>query len=48
MDEQIGQWHKDMERKREYYHIIFLKRLEIVLQERRGQVKTIMMDIFYY
>jgi hypothetical protein len=30
-----------MERKRECYHIIFLKELEILHQETRGQVNTI-------
>ena len=35
---QIGHRHEDVERKREYYHIIAF--LEILHQERRGQVNT--------
>ena len=44
---QVGQQHEYVEMKREYYHIIFsLKRLEILHQERRGQVKIIVMQLF--
>ena len=44
---QVGQRHEDVNMKREYYHIIiFLKRFEIVHQERRGQMKTIVMEHF--
>ena len=40
-------WHEDVKRKREYYQIIiFLKGLGILHQERRGQVKAIVMDHF--
>ena len=42
---QVGQRHEDVERKREYYHIIiFLKEVETLHQERRGQVKSIAMN----
>ena len=43
---QVDQRHEDMERKLEYHHIITLKGLEILHQERRGQVKTIVMEHF--
>ena len=44
---QLGQRHSDVERKPEYYHIIFSQKgLEIVHQERRGQVKNIVMEHF--
>ena len=44
---QVDQQHEDAERRQEYYHIIiFLKGLEILHQERRGQVKTIVMEHF--
>ena len=45
---QVGQRHEDVERKREYYHIIIisLKGLEILRLERRGQVKTLVIENF--
>jgi hypothetical protein len=44
---QVGQRHEDVERNWEYYHIVIsLKGLEILHQERRGQLKTIVMDHF--
>ena len=44
---QVGQRHEDVERTREYYHyIIFLEKLEIVHQKRKGQVKAIVMEHF--
>ena len=44
---QVGQQYEDVERKLEYYHIIIsLKELEILHQERRGQVKTMAMGHF--
>ena len=43
---QVGQQYEDVERKREYYHIIFS---EVLLhQERREQVKTLVMEHFTY
>jgi hypothetical protein len=42
---QVGQRHEDVERNWEYYHIVIsLKVLAISHQERRGQVKTIIME----
>jgi hypothetical protein len=39
--------HEDVERKREYYHIIiFPESLEILNQEKRGQMDTIVMEHF--
>ena len=44
---QVGQRHEDVERKREYYHIIiFLEIIEIIHQLRSGQIKTIMVEHF--
>ena len=44
---QVGQRHKDVKGKRKYYQIfIFLKGLQILHQERKGQVKTIVMEYF--
>ena len=44
---QVSQRHEDVEMKREYYHNFSpLKGLEIVHKERRGQVKTIVMEHF--
>ena len=42
---QFTQRHEDVEMKREYYQIIFSpKWFEILHQDRRGQVKTIVME----
>jgi hypothetical protein len=41
---QFGQQHEDGGRTQEYYHIIFfLKGLEILHQEKRGHVETIVL-----
>jgi hypothetical protein len=42
---QVGLRPEDVERKQEYYHIIILlKELRILHKERRGQVKTIVVE----
>ena len=47
MDEtQVGKRHEDVERKKTTTLSFFLKGLEILHQERRGQVKTIVMKHF--
>ena len=39
--------YEDVDRKREYYHIIFfLEGLGILHQQRRGQVKSVVMEHF--
>ena len=44
---QVEQRNKAVERKLEYYHIIiFLKGFEILYRQRRGQVKTTLMEHF--
>ena len=44
---QVGQRQEDMERKREYNHIIIFPEIhEIVHQEKRGQMKTTVMKHF--
>ena len=44
---QVGQRHEYIKRKREYYHIIiFPERIEILHQERRGEIKIIAMGHF--
>ena len=46
-EQQVGQRHEDVERKRKYYHIIiFPERTWDLHQERRGQVKNIVMENF--
>ena len=47
-DPQVGQWHEDVERAREYNHIIiFLERTWNLNRERRVQVNTIAMEHFH-
>ena len=43
---QVGQLQEEVKRKPEYYQFFPLKRLEILHQERRGQVNTIVMEHF--
>ena len=41
---QFGQWHEDVERKREYYQITNLP--EILHHGGRGRVNTIVLELF--
>jgi hypothetical protein len=46
IEPEVGQRHEDVERKREYYNVIFPERTCNFTPRKRGQVKTMVVEHF--